>query len=164
MNEARLPAALILAASIAVLGAAFLFQYVGGLAPCVLCIDQRYPYGVTIALSLLALLLADRRARGALLLLSALAFAIGAGIAVFHVGVEHHWWEGTAACTGSAAGGPAGSLDALRAQVMGAKVVRCDRIPWSLFGISMAGYNAMISAALALFSLGAARRALGGRR
>lgn len=163
MSEARVPA-LILAASVAVLAGAFLFQYAGGLAPCVLCIYQRYPYGVAIALSALALILANGRTRGAALLACAAAFLVGAGFAVFHIGVEQHWWQGTAACTGGDAG-PAGSLEALRAQIMAAPVVRCDQIAWSLFGISMAGYNALISSALALVSLVAARRALrrGGR-
>ena len=156
MSEARLTPALILAASVATLGGAFLFQYVGGLAPCVLCIYQRYPYGVTIALSAAVLFLADGRARSALLLLCGVAFLAGAGIGVFHVGVEQHWWEGTAACTGGS--GPAGSLEALRAQIMAAPVVRCDQVAWSLFGISMAGYNVLISLALALLSLWAARR------
>ena len=156
MSGARLLPALILAASAATLGGAFLFQYVGGLAPCVLCIYQRYPYGVAIALSALTLFLQGGRARGALLLLCGLAFLAGAGIGVFHVGVEQHWWEGTAACTGEA--GPAGSLEALRAQLMATPVARCDRIAWSLFGISMAGYNVLISSALALLSLWAARR------
>ncbi len=159
MTEARLSPALILAASVATLGGAFLFQYVDGLAPCVLCIYQRYPYGVTIALSALALFLSDGRARGALLLLCGLAFLAGAGIGVFHVGVEQHWWQGTAACTGGDAG-PAGSLEALKAQILAAPVVRCDQIAWSLFGISMAGYNVLISLALAAVSLAAARRAL----
>ena len=88
------PAAVIFAASVATLGGAFLFQYVGGLAPCILCIYERIPYGAAIALALLALCLGDGRARGAALLLCALAFAVDAGISVFHVGVEQHWWEG----------------------------------------------------------------------
>lgn len=156
MSDARLAPALILAASAATLTGAFLFQYVGGLAPCVLCIYQRYPYGVTIALAAAALFLADGRARGALLLLCGVAFLAGAGIGVFHVGVEQHWWEGTAACTGES--GPAGSLEALKAQILATPVVRCDQIAWSLFGISMAGYNVLISLALALVSVWAARR------
>lgn len=164
MIRERLAApALVLAASLAVLGGAFLFQYVGGLAPCELCLAQRYPYGVTIALSILALLFARGAGRGrgraALLLLCALAFAIGAGIAVFHVGVEHHWWEGTAACTGNGSAAAAGSLEALRAQIMSQPIVRCDKIAWSLFGLSLAGYNVLISIALAAFSLWAGRRA-----
>ncbi|HYB55818.1 MAG TPA: disulfide bond formation protein B [Alphaproteobacteria bacterium] len=154
------PAALVLAASVATLGGAFLFQYVGGLAPCILCIYERYPYGVAIALALIALRLRDGRARGAALLFCALAFAVDAGISAFHVGVEQHWWEGTAACTGSVVSGAAASLEALRQQIMNAPVARCDRIPWSLFGISLVGYNLLITLALAVFSLHAARRAM----
>jgi len=155
------PAALILAASVATLGGAFLFQYVGGLAPCILCIYERYPYGVAIALVLLAFCLGDGRARGAALLLCALAFAIDAGISAFHVGVEQHWWEGTAACTGSVVSGAAGSLEALRQHILNAPpAARCDRIPWQLFGISLAGYNLLITLGLAVFSLHAARRAI----
>ena len=88
------PAAVILAASTATLGTAFLFQYAGGFAPCVLCVYERYPYGVAMALALLAFALGDGRARGAVLALAALAFAVGAGIGCFHVGVEQHWWRG----------------------------------------------------------------------
>ena len=151
------PAAVILVAAAATLGGAFLFQYAGGFAPCVLCIDERYPYGVAIALALLAFALGDGRARGAVLALAALAFLVDAGIGGFHVGVERHWWEGTAACTGSVVAGGVHSLEALREQIMNAPVARCDRIPWSLFGISLAGYNVLIALALAAFALDAAR-------
>jgi disulfide bond formation protein DsbB len=154
------PAAVILAASAATLGGAFLFQYAGGLAPCVLCIDERYPYAVAIALALLALTLGGGRVLGATLALCGLAFLVDAGIGVFHVGVEQHWWEGTAACTGSVVAGGVHSLEALRQQILNAPVARCDRIPWSLFGISLAGYNLLIALALAAFSLDAARRCL----
>ena len=133
----------------------------GGLPLASLCIYERIPYGAAIALALLALCLGDGRARGAALLLCALAFAVDAGISVFHVGVEQHWWEGTAACTGSVVSGAAGSLEALRQQILNAPPApRCDRIPWSLFGISLAGYNLLITLALAVFSLHAARRAM----
>jgi len=159
LAEGRTPAFIILAASIATLGGAFLFQHVGGLAPCVLCVYQRYPYGVAIALGLAALFTGDARLRGILLAVAALALLIDAGIAAFHVGVEQHWWEGTAACTGSASE-PANSLEALRQQVLSSGVVRCDQIAWSLFGISMAGYNLLIALGLALFTFIAARRAL----
>lgn len=162
MTATRLPPLLVLAASIATLGGAFLFQYVGGLAPCVLCIYQRYPYGVTIALSTLTLFLPGSKSRGGALLLCGLAFLVGAGIGIFHVGVEQHWWEGTAACTGSLDLSGASSLEALRQQILSAPVARCDRIPWSLFGISMAGYNVLISLGLVLFSFWGARRELGG--
>ncbi|HEX6978623.1 MAG TPA: disulfide bond formation protein B [Alphaproteobacteria bacterium] len=156
VTNARLAAALLLVASAAVLSAAFAFQYLGGLAPCVLCLWQRYPYGAVIGLSALALVLASRRWAPVLLAICGVAFLVGAGIAAFHVGVEQHWWQGTAAC--GATQGAAASLEALRAQLMAQPVVRCDEIPWALFGISMAGYNFVISLALAAFSFAMAWR------
>lgn len=149
---------LILVASVAVLGAAFAFQYWGGLAPCELCLYQRYPYGATIVLSVLALVLPEGKPRSLALFASGLAFAIGCGIAIFHVGVEHHWWQGTAACTGSLDLSGTLSLQELEKRIMSTPPARCDQIAWSLFGISMAGYNALISFGLALFALGCARR------
>ena len=148
----------ILAASLAVLAGAFAFQYLGGIEPCVLCIYQRFAYGATIALSAVALGFAvsgQRRALPWLLVVTALAFAVGAAIAAFHVGVEQHWWRGTAAC--GASGAVATTIEELRRQIMNAPIVRCDEVPWSLFGVSMAGYNVLMSAALATFSLWAAR-------
>jgi disulfide bond formation protein DsbB len=160
MTDSRLAPLLLLLASIAVLVAVFLFQYLGGLAPCELCLYQRYPYGATILLAALALLLPAGRATGALLLLCGFVFLAGAGIALFHVGIEQHWWQGLAACSAPANQADAHSLEALRAQIMATPVVRCDKIAWSLFGISMAGYNLLLSLALALFSSVAARSSL----
>jgi disulfide bond formation protein DsbB len=151
------PALLLALAGVGALGAALFFQYVVGLAPCVLCIWQRWPYVAVVVLSVLALLLRRRRRVAALLLgLSGLALLIGAGIGVFHVGVEQHWWSGTSGC-GAAAG--ATTLEELRAQVLAAPVVRCDEAAWSLFGISMAGYNVVLSLVLSLFAFVACRKA-----
>jgi disulfide bond formation protein DsbB len=154
----RLVAAVILVASVAILGAALLSQYVGGLQPCVLCLYQRVPYAVTIAIGVLGLIFAGSlgsRGMAAAAGACALAFVIGAGIAAFHVGVEQHWWEGTSAC-GTTLGGAGQSLDELRRQLLEQPVVRCDEIAWSLFGISMAGYNFLVSLALAAGSFWAA--------
>jgi disulfide bond formation protein DsbB len=151
------PALLLALASAGTLGAALFFQYVVGLAPCVLCIWQRWPYVAVVALSVLALLLRRRRGVVALLLgLSGLALLVGAAVGVFHVGVEQHWWTGTSGC--GAAGG-ATTLEELRAQVLAAPVVRCDEAAWSLFGVSMAGYNVAISLVLSLFAFTACRKA-----
>ena len=143
---------LVLAASIVVLGAALLSQYVGGLRPCILCLYQRVPYVLTIALSGLALaaFFAGRPwpvvARLALAA-CAVVFLIGAGIAAYHVGVEQGWWAGTASCTGPDLN--AMTIDQLREHLLAAPIVRCDEVAWSLFGISMAGYNVLTSLALA---------------
>ena len=145
---------LLLLASIAVLGTALASQYVGGLQPCVLCVYQRFPYVAVIVIAAAALFL-PTGPRAAALGLAGLALLTGTGIAVFHVGVEQHWWQGTAECGSAVA---ADSLEALRAQVLAAPVVRCDEVPWSLFGISMAGYNALVSLGLGVASLIAAHR------
>ena len=147
-------------ASAAILGGAFAFQYIGGLDPCALCLWQRYPYGVVIGLAVIggALSRTSGQAMGPLALLaglSALALLADSAIAGFHVGVEQHWWEGTQGCTGATG---AGSLDALRAQLLAQKVVRCDDIAWSLAGISMAGYNMLAALGLSVFASLAAHR------
>ena len=152
---ARSPLLLMLA-SIAVLGTALASQYFGGLQPCVLCVYQRLPYVAVIAIAAAALFLPPGP-RAVALGLAGLALLTGTGIAVFHVGVEQHWWQGTAECGSAAA---ADSLEALRAQVLTAPTVRCDEVAWSFLGISMAGYNALVSLALAGASLFAARRIL----
>jgi len=143
---------LILLGSVAALAVAFASQYLGGLQPCVLCIYQRYPYGVAIGLAVLALALPDRPAlqRG-VLTLAGLALLTSAGIAAFHVGVEQHWWQGTSACGGTIE--PGLSLEELRDRLMAAPVVRCDEVPWSLFGLSMAGYNLLYAGGFGLLVL-----------
>jgi len=151
--DARLPL-FVLAASVIALGTALLAQYWGGLHPCVLCLYQRWPYGIAIALALIALMLGGS-ARGWIVGLAGLAFLVGGGIAVFHVGVEQGWWQGTAQCGSS---GTADSIEALRAQILAAPVVRCTDIAWSFAGISMAGFNVIASLILAAITLAGARR------
>ena len=143
--------ALVALASVAILGSALLSQYVGGLQPCVLCIYQRIPYAIAIALGLMVFLLASGRGARSLLALAGLVFLAGAAIAAFHVGVEQHWWAGTAECGGNI--GKNLSLEELRAQILDAPIVRCDDVAWSLFGVSMAGYNFLLSLGLAGFAL-----------
>ena len=132
-------------------------QYIGGLEPCALCVYQRVPYAMTISFAIIGSVMSDSpRAVVTVHGLAATAFLIGAGIAAYHVGVEQQWWAGTAECTGAAAGS-AQSVDELRAQIMSAPAVRCDEVVWSLFGISMAGYNFLVSLVLAVFAAMAAR-------
>jgi disulfide bond formation protein DsbB len=155
----RVRALMVFTASVVILLTAFGFQYIGGLQPCILCWWQRYPYVVTIVLALAAAALAARRKpAAALLALCGLVFLAGAGIAAFHVGVEQHWWQGTAEC--GANFGPAGSIEELRRRLEGQAMVRCDDIAWSLFGLSMAGYNFLLSLGLAAFALASARTAM----
>lgn len=145
------------------LGAAFASQYIGGLRPCVLCIYQRYPYGVVIALGLLVLLAwRQPRIAAGLTVLAAIALFVDAGIAAFHVGVEQHWWQGTDECSNLI--DPNLSIEDLKKALQEQPVVACDEVAWSLFGISMAGYNFLyaiitgsISAILAFLLLRPAR-------
>ncbi|MEO9903016.1 disulfide bond formation protein B [Nisaea sp.] len=126
------------------LGGAFAFQYIGGLAPCVLCLYQRYPHAAAIVLGLLALAFVKRAPKVSrwLCILGGLALLTSAGIGLFHVGVEQLWWEGTAECGATSA---PDNLEALKAQLMNQPVVRCTDIAWEMLGISMAGYNFLLS-------------------
>lgn len=142
----RVPVFLILASATTLLGALG-FQYFGGLDPCVLCIYQRWPYLAAAGICALALV-AKPLTRPALFACGAV-FIAGVGLAAYHVGVEQGWVAGTAACGASAS---AATVDELRAQIMNAPATRCDEVAWSLLGISLAGYNLLISLALAAVS------------
>ncbi|WP_262692004.1 disulfide bond formation protein B [Kordiimonas aestuarii] len=132
------------------LASAFAFQ-LAGYPPCELCWWQRYPYIAAVAVALLSKLVKALPAQLVLAML-ALLFATDAGIAAFHVGVEQLWWEGLASC--SAYVDMSGDMDAALDAIMKAPIVRCDEIAWSLFGISMAGYNFLIALGMTLFIAG----------
>ena len=149
-------ALLIAAASIAILAAVWIFQGLG-YAPCELCLTQRYAFYAAIPLALLTALLAGRSAHGLARVgfaLLALVFAASAVLAAYHAGVEYHWWAGPTACTG----GP-GSLDVndLVNTLNSVKVVRCDEVQLRIAGLSLAGWNVVASAVLALYAALAAR-------
>jgi disulfide bond formation protein DsbB len=153
----RLYPALILAGCIAALVGALVAQFGFGLRPCILCLYQRVPFSLGAVLALIALLPAvpgPWRAR--LVWLCAAVLLINSGIAVFHVGVEQHWWEGLAACVGAVP--KAMTPTELMASLRAPPEPRCDQIPWSLWGISMAGFNIPYSLGLAGFSAWAARK------
>jgi disulfide bond formation protein DsbB len=130
---------------------AFVFQFFG-YAPCQMCLWQRYPHAAAAALGVVAFVLP----RTAIMALGALAAFTTSGIGLFHVGVEQGWWQGPTACSG----GDIGNLSAedLMSQIMEAPLVRCDEIAWQLMGVSMAGWNAILSFALALIWIAAIRR------
>ncbi len=152
----RLIAVLAALASGAMLLTAFGFQFLGGLEPCHLCILQRWPHGLAFATGLL-LLATPRPLWRPLMLLGALIVLVGAGIALYHTGVEQKWWQGPTTCTAQPITGL--TTDELFQQIMQAPVVRCDDIPWSLFGLSMAAWNAVASVAIAALWLAAWFRA-----
>lgn len=148
--------------SLAALCMAWLAQYGFGLAPCHLCLLQRDAYWAAIALSFFAIVLglrdrqSTRSTRRLAVVLIGIAFLAGTGIALYHVGVEQNWWEGAGGCVGGGISGLSGAD--LEAAIMNAPVTRCDDIAFEVFGISMAGYNALLSLALAAFAFrGAAR-------
>jgi len=135
------------------LGGAYLSQYGFGLYPCEMCWWQRWPHFAAVALALLSFAVQPRRAWIAL---AALAIAASGVIGVFHAGVEYHWWQGLSHCSLP----PSASDDPLAA-VLAQPITRCDEAAWRLFGVSLAGFNALFSlgGALAVFILLRGKRA-----
>lgn len=128
----------------ALMGGALISQFVFGLYPCQMCWWQRYPHIAAIVLALLAFTMKGKGSGDLAVTLAATAIGISGLIGGFHAGVEYGWWEGVTACSTVAGGG--NPLDA----IMNAPVVRCDVAPWDLFGISLAGFNFLISTAGAI--------------
>ena len=152
MTSRRLHAALFLLSALTItiaLGS----QYIGGLEPCDLCYKQRWPY----YLALPCIVLAWRPSFTApLIALTGLIFACGAGLAAYHAGVEYGWWPGPSSC---ASGGMIMSLEGLE-QALAKPVIRCDAPAFTLFGVSMAGYNFIISVILTSISVALLRSIL----
>ncbi|HEX3883710.1 MAG TPA: disulfide bond formation protein B [Stellaceae bacterium] len=155
-TSARSFAGFIFIVSALVLGAALLSQYWGGLAPCELCLKERWPWDAALAIAALVFLLSGRVGTGLPAIVLALIFAAGAALAFYHVGVEQHWFAGPSSCTTDATG--AQTIDDLRRQLLATEPVLCDQVQWSLFGVSLAGWNLIASAAMALYCIAAARR------
>lgn len=132
---------------------ALAFQYIGEMPPCKMCYWQRYPHVAAVLIGGVALLTGAR----ILPWFGAAAAAITGGIGIYHTGVERGWWEGPTTCTS----GPIDNLttDQLLEQIMAAPLVRCDEVPWELFTLSMASWNAIISLALmAIWIVAATKR------
>lgn len=140
------------AGSAALLLGAFAFQHIGGMAPCKLCLWQRWPHAFAIGFGALAIFALPRvMAMGGML--AALATA---GIAAYHSGVEQKWWKGPATCSSTDMRGL--NVDDLFEKIMAAPVVRCDEVPWEMLGLSMASWNMIASLALAAIWFLALRR------
>lgn len=133
----------------ALLGGAYYFQYVVGLAPCTMCYWQRWPHMVAIVAGLCALAAYARPRLALVLLLVAISGLVATAlVGVYHVGVEYRWWAGPQTCSGNI---PVGlTAEQLKRYLFGARMVRCDETAWSMWGISMAGWNAICSGGLAL--------------
>ena len=142
------------AGSLGLLLGAFGFQYIGGLAPCQLCLWQRWPHAAAVLIGALAIWLGGRLWP----LLGAAAALTTAGIGLFHVGVEQNWWDGLASCTVDTLNGLSGA-DLLNTAITVGAPASCGAVAWQMMGISMAGWNAILSMALAAMWLMAARRA-----
>lgn len=141
------------------------FQYLGDLPPCTLCIYQRVPHALAVPLALAALATRTRSGGSAegFLAAAALVLAAGVGLAIYHWGIEAHWWAGPQSCTGTGAAFPS-SVEELANAMRATPIVACDVVAWSLFGISLAGFNAIFSAILAGFAIAPLLRRIFGRR
>ena len=140
VSAARLLALLL---PLALLGGALGSQYLGGLHPCEMCMWQRWPHAVAIVLALLAFTSPAESTRSrALVLLAALAIAVSGCIGVYHAGVEAKIFAGFTQCTATGKGlSPSERLQ----EISHAPLVRCDEVQFRFLGISMAGWNAILS-------------------
>lgn len=133
--------------SASLLLAVFILQYLVGIEPCSLCITQRWPHALVLMLSLCALLPIMAKFRRPILALIGLAFATTASIGAYHLSIEFGWVAGPATCSGNITGE---TVEELRRQLMAQPFAKCNDIAWSLFGVSLAGYNFMISTFLTI--------------
>ena len=142
LNRAQIARLIALLLPLALLGGAMGSQYLGGLTPCEMCYWQRYPHAVAILLAALSFSAPAESPRSrVLVLLAAAAIAISGAIGVYHAGVELDIFEGLTTCTTTARGTGADLLK----EIMDAPLVRCDQVQFSFLGISMAGWNAILS-------------------
>jgi disulfide bond formation protein DsbB len=133
----------VLTTSAVVLGGALLSQYWGGLAPCELCLLQRWPWGAAIVIAFIATMVGSRPALPWVALLLAVVFLVSSTFAFYHVGVEQRWFAGPTACTSPTA--VADTVEQLKAQLLHQQPVRCDQPAWTLWGVSLAGWNLLAS-------------------
>lgn len=158
LNNPKKQTGVLMVGTLGVIGTALGFQYIGGLQPCALCLDQRIPYYFALGATPVAIWAATQnktRLLNSSLGLIALVYVIGGTIGIYHAGVEWSFWAGPSGCS---AGGidNSTSVEALMQSLNTASIIRCDEAPWRLFGLSMAGYNALASfglSAIAAWSL-----------
>jgi disulfide bond formation protein DsbB len=149
-EPAVVAALVVFAGSTATILGAWYFQYVLKLPPCPLCLEERLPYHIVIPLSLLLVIAAIVRAPRALIIVGFLAIIAAmlasAALGSYHAGVEWRWWPGPAECSGPMSDF---STKPLLDQLRSIHIVRCDEAAWRFLGLSLAGYNVLISLALA---------------
>ncbi|KAB2920273.1 MAG: disulfide bond formation protein B [Hyphomicrobiaceae bacterium] len=153
---------IVLFAATAVILMALAFEYLGGYEPCPLCLQQRYAYygGIPLLFAALVLVSAERAGLAALLfLMVTLAFLVNAGLGIYQAGAEWKFWPGPATCA-AVARPLSTSAGGLFKDLENTRVIRCDEASWRLFGLSFAGWNAVISLGVALGSAAAALKVL----
>ncbi|WP_398475049.1 disulfide bond formation protein B [Tardiphaga sp.] len=162
-NPALTSAVAVAVIAIATIAGAWFFQLVLDIRPCPLCLEQRYAYYLSIPLAVLVAIAAARGApRGVLvagLVILALAALANAVLGGYHAGVEWKFWQGPTDCSGPIV--DFGKAGGLLQQLDTVKVIRCDDVQWRFLGLSLAGYNVLISllmAAIALWGAGKAAR------
>ena len=153
MRQAALAVVLGAAATV---GGALVFEHAFGYVPCKLCLIQRNPYYIAIPLGLAAALLPPRYTRAGLWLLT-LIFVISAGLGAYHSGVEWGFFAGPSDCGGGSGAG-AGNVGDFLNQLQSTRVVSCTEAAWRFLGLSLAGWNVLISLALSAFAAMAAAR------
>jgi disulfide bond formation protein DsbB len=154
--------AMALLIALGAISTALAFEHVGGLAPCPLCLQQRWAYYAAIPALFLALILTTSgrpTAAGLLFLFVSIAFLLNAGLGVYHAGAEWKFWPGPDTCGGATAlptGGAGGGGRSLLDRLQTAVVVRCDEASWRFLGLSFAGWNVVTSMLLWIMSQAAA--------
>lgn len=160
MTEAQSRARLIaLLLPLLLLAGAWGSQLIGGLVPCEMCHWQRWPHYAAVVVAALAFVVPGRSSKVTMIASAAVLIAISGLIGVFHAGVEYHWWEGITACS-TMVGGEGVSTDEMLRRILAAPVIRCDAAQWTLLGVSLAGFNAILSlggAGLIAWLIGRAR-------
>jgi disulfide bond formation protein DsbB len=154
-DRGRLAAGIAFVLGLATILGAWGSQIIGGLVPCELCLEQRLAYYWGLPVLALVLLLWNRLPRQVLLiglLIGAAIFVWSTYMGVYHSGVEWKFWQGPTACSGTGVEISFSDLTNLNAT----RIVPCDTVQFRLFGISLAGYNALISLAIVALLLAAA--------
>ena len=137
---------IVLLAPALLLGGAYLGQYGFGLYPCEMCWWQRYPHFIALGFAVLAFIAPPQRLWVALAALAIIASGLIDG---FHAGVEYGWWDGVTKCAKIPSSGGGSAMDA----ILNTPLIRCDAAPWSFLGVSLAGYNFIISCAAGIAAL-----------
>lgn len=145
MGSIGLARTLALVVPVGLLAGALGSQHLGGLYPCEMCHWQRWPHYAAVPLALLAIVLRDKGMGTVFLWLATVAIFASGAIGVFHAGVEYGWWEGLTSCSTA----PGGGGDFLT-DILATPVISCDQPQWTLFGVSLAGFNAIISIGAAM--------------